>query len=65
MINCGTGTFTNILSTNSPIPQLTGISAYFTSILGSNVDGNNVHADQLTCGALTGTSAYFTANYCN
>ena len=54
MINCGTGTFTNLLSTSSTIPQLTGISAYFTSITGTNFAGTNIRADQLT-----GTSAYF------
>ena len=32
MINCGTGTFVN-----ASIPQLTGISAYFTSITGPNI----------------------------
>ena len=56
LINCGTGTFTNLLSTNSTIPQLTGVSAYFTAITGSSLAGTNIRADQLT-----GTSAYFTS----
>ena len=37
LINCGTGSFTSLLSINATIPQLTVISAYFNSITGSNL----------------------------